>query len=408
MHHCAVGTTQFLYCISLARTRWERTRILVEKINSLSPPKWSRVSCQPRLAIVVNSDPSGVLGPRAKSLAQGLAAEFEIQILWRESSRALAASRFFNELRRFRPDVVYLVDLGYPAVIASLMYQQVSSHPLIIETGDPLAELLWANGRVGRVGRLAIRGYEKFVLRRAERVVVRGTGLKEYLTGLGVTRADTLPDGVDTTLFHPMEAADLRQALDLSDCVSIGVMGSLNWSKRLEWGYGSELIQAMALLKDLPVRGIVVGDGPGRAMLERQAALRGVTERIRFVGHIPHESLPPYINAMDICLSTQTNDWVGQSRTTAKLPLFLACGRFVLASRVGEAAHVLPDEMLVEYRERFDLSYPQRLAQRIESLVREPQVLQMGQQNRKIAETQFDYKKLVPRLAHLLHSVLNH
>jgi len=62
----------------------------------------------------------------------------------------------------------------------------------------------------------------------------------------------------------------------------------------------------------------------------------------------------------------------------------------------------------VEYRERFDLSYPQRLAQRIESLVREPELLQLGQQNRQIAETQFDYKKLVPRLAHLLHSVLNH
>src|SRR5712692_134057 len=111
------------------------------------------MSSQPRLAIVVNSDPSGVLGPRAKSFAQGLAAEFEIQILWRESSRALAASTFLRDLRRFRPDVVYLIDLGYPAVIASLIYQQVSSHALIIETGDPLAELLWASGRVGKVGR---------------------------------------------------------------------------------------------------------------------------------------------------------------------------------------------------------------------------------------------------------------
>ena len=32
------------------------------------------------------------------------------------------------------------------------------------------------------------------------------------------------------------------------------------------------------------------------------------------------------------------------------MPLYLAAGRFVLASRVGEAARVLPPEMLVEFR----------------------------------------------------------
>jgi hypothetical protein len=51
---------------------------------------------------------------------------------------------------------------------------------------------------------------------------------------------------------------------------------------------------------------------------------------------------------MDICLSTQTNDVVGWVRTTGKLPLYLAAGRYVLASRVGEAARVLPEEMLVD------------------------------------------------------------
>jgi len=302
---------------------------------------------------------------------------------------------------------VYLVDLGYPAVVASLMYQQASSCALVIETGDPLAELLWASGRVGKIGRLAIRRYEQLVLRRADGVVVRGSGLKEYVAGLGVTRVDTVPDGVDTVLFHPMDVAELRQALDLGDCVSIGVMGSLNWSERLQWGYGSELVQALGLLKEFPVRGVVVGDGLGRAKLERQAAELGVRERIRFVGHIPHVSLPAYINAMDICLSTQTNDSVGRSRTTAKLPLFLSCGRFVLASKVGEAARLLPDVMLVDYHEGFDADYPTRLARRIEQLVREPQLLGLGEQNRRIAQSQFDYGCLTPRLATLLQAVLD-
>ncbi len=274
---------------------------------------------RPRLSIVVNSSTNGVLAPRVKCFATGLAKDFEVDVVWRETTRARAILASLGRLRRFRPDLVYLVDLGYAAVFASIMYQCTRSCALVIETGDPLPELLWSNGRVGRGGRAMVRRYERAVLRRADHVVVRGSGLQDYLARLDVTRVDTVPDGVDLALFCPMEASELRHALVPNGCTAIGVMGSLNWSKRLRWGYGSELIEVLTMLRNLPLCGIVVGDGPGRAILERQAAARGLEDRIRFVGQIPYESLPPYINAMDICLSTQTNDAVGRSRTTAKL-----------------------------------------------------------------------------------------
>jgi glycosyltransferase involved in cell wall biosynthesis len=360
-----------------------------------------------RVAIVMNSPPSGVLAPRAIAFSRGLTPEFRVEILWRESARLPAIRKFLEKLRDFRPDVLYSIDLGYPVVIACLLYRAMTSCPLVIETGDPLAELLWAAGRVGRVGRFAIRRYEQAALKRADHVVVRGSGLREYLLRLGVTRVAVVPDGVDTGVFHPMEVPDLRRALGMDGSVSIGVMGSLNWSERLRWGYGCELIEALVLLKELPVCGIVLGDGPGRKVLERKAVEGGVGDRIRFLGHVSQDLLPSYINTIDICLSTQTNDWIGRARTTAKLPLFLACGRFVLASRVGEAARVLPDEMLVDYAEGFDPSYPERLAQRIERLVSEPRLLRLGEHSRRIAESQFNYNFLVPRVAEVLRSVVS-
>src|SRR5713226_1420925 len=112
---------------------------------------------KPRVAIVTNSPPKGVLGPRARCFARGLTTDFTVEVLWRESTRSRAVFSFFAELQRFRPDVLYLIDLGYSAVIASLVYQAMASCPLVIETGDPLAELFWGAGRVGRVGRFAIR-----------------------------------------------------------------------------------------------------------------------------------------------------------------------------------------------------------------------------------------------------------
>ena len=113
---------------------------------------------------------------------------------------------------------------------------------------------------------------------------------------------------------------------------------------------------------------------------------------------MPLGALPGYVNCMDVCVSTQTNDVVGQVRTTGKLQLYLACGRFVLASNVGEAARVLPPEMLVEYAPGFDAAYGTRLAERIERLCREPDLLALGKDSREIAEREFAYDRLVSRV----------
>ncbi len=358
------------------------------------------------LAILVNSSQDGALSPRAFAFARRLAAEFVVELVWRQPGRPKAMFHSLQRILRFQPKVLYLVDLGYTAALPALLYRALRACPLIIDTGDALAELFWTTGRVGRMGRGAIRRYESAVLRRADHVVVRGSGLKEYVADLGVRRVDVVPDGVDTSVFHPMEVMALRRTLGAENCVSIGVLSSLNWSRRFDWGPGCELIEALTLLDKVPVCGIVLGDGPGLKILERMATERGVRERVKFVGHIAYEALPSYINAMDICLSTQTNDWVGRARTTGKLPLFLACGRFVLASRVGEAARVLPDEMLVDYREGFDPTYGERLAQRIERIVSMPQLLKLGNESRRIAEAEFDYEALARKVATVLRQVL--
>jgi hypothetical protein len=96
-----------------------------------------------------------------------------------------------------------------------------------------------------------------------------------------------------------------------------------------------------------------------------------VETRIRFVGNVPYEHLGRYINLFDVALSTQTNNLVGRVRTTGKLPLYLACGIPVFASRVGAAGDLLPEPMLVDYEDvgldGIDIHYPERLAYKIRS-----------------------------------------
>src|SRR5581483_1424566 len=122
-----------------------------------------------------------------------------------------------------------------------------------------------------------------------------------------------------------------------------------------------------------------------------------------FLGRLPYEELPAYLNAIDVCLSTQSNDLAGQVRTTGKLPLYLACGRYVLASRVGEAARVLPDEMLVDYHGSFDPAYPERLAGRVRELLDDPARLGAARDTPRIAAEYFDYDRLAERVAAVIN-----
>jgi glycosyltransferase involved in cell wall biosynthesis len=131
----------------------------------------------------------------------------------------------------------------------------------------------------------------------------------------------------------------------------IGMVGSVVWSPVRESCYGWELVEIVKQLQgniDRPVRGIMVGDGSGLPRLKERCQQLGIEGLVEFAGRVPYAELPGWLHRMDICLSTQTNDVVGWVRTTGKLPLYLAAGRYVLASRVGEAARVLPEEMLVD------------------------------------------------------------
>jgi glycosyltransferase involved in cell wall biosynthesis len=92
-------------------------------------------------------------------------------------------------------------------------------------------------------------------------------------------------------------------------------------------------------------------------------------------------------------------------RTTGKLPLYLAADAYVLASDVGEAALVLPREMLVEYRGVVDRDYPAKLAERLRGLLADPDRLALKGANAARAREQFDYGVLVRRVRQVIEGV---
>jgi glycosyltransferase involved in cell wall biosynthesis len=338
------------------------------------------------------------MGQRAAAFAQRLGGRFDLRLIHRAGGKLASLARMTRDLYRFRPAVAYVFDMAWSGVGAGLLYRAVPGARLVIDTGDAITELARSMGR-GRAGVALTNALERVSLAFADRVVVRGTYHKEWLAERRV-RAEFIPDGVEMDLFSPKDDAPRRDAL------TVGLVGSSVWSDRLQTCYGWDLVELIRLLKHRPVAGVMIGGGSGIEVLKRRCQEYGLTDRVRFLGHVPYRELPRHLAAMDVCLSTQTDDLPGRVRTTGKLPLYLASGRYVLASRVGEAARVLPDEMLVEFHGTTDPGYPARLAERVERLLADPALLLRGRENVAVARRLFDYDVLAGRVGDVIDSLL--
>jgi glycosyltransferase involved in cell wall biosynthesis len=355
------------------------------------------------VAFLVNGDANSAVAIRARGLAAPLDRQYDIKISYRTHNKQTSILRFLTFLHDTKPGITYVFDMAYSGVIAGLCYKFVCGNRLIVDTGDSIYALAQSVGTRSKLGLWLTWLLEWCSLRFADEIVVRGTVHKQRLRTKGI-RAEVIQDGVESETFRPMDVDDLRRHYGLIGVTTVGLVGSITWSPRLQMCYGSELIDTLCLLRDLPVKGIVIGDGSGLDILKTRARELGIDDRILFLGRIPYGNLPKYLNLIDICLSTQTNDEVGEVRTTGKLPLYLASGKYILASRVGEAALLLPETMLVDYENTKDTRYAYRLAQKIRAAHAESEILHDNPISRSLAVQHFEYSLLARRLSAVLAS----
>ena len=205
----------------------------------------------------------------------------------------------------------------------------------------------------------------RWAAREAAALITVSRALKDDLARLGVApeHMTVLRNGVDLTLFRPVERASLRTALQVHGKTLLSV-GHLIPRKAHDM-----VIRALPLLPAHEL--IIVGSGPERAALGRLASALGVPGRVRFVGALPQKELVSYYGAADALVLASTREGWANVLLEA-----MACGTPVIASDVGGAAELvaspeagilLPQrtpEALAQAVERLFGSYPEREATR--------------------------------------------
>lgn len=348
---------------------------------------------------MINGTPTSASGIRASSFADRLPSTWDIHFQHRPTVKWRGILSFVQAVLRLRPQIVYVMDVAYTGVLAGYIAKQLTGCKLITDTGDVAYELAQSTGKYSSRQLALIQWIEQLAIHQSDRLIVRGSYHKSWLERQGSDAVEFVPDGVDTDTVRPVNAMSLRVRLGLEDSLVVGLVGTMSWSEQHQMCYGWDIIAALKLLTDQSVKALLVGDGNGRSILEKQAQAFGVADRVIFTGQVSYDRLPEYLSAMDVCISTQSNNLVGWVRTTGKLPLYLACGKYVIATDVGEASRVLPGVgCLLPYQGIRDDHHPARLAAHLSQLLAEPARLQIDSKARQIARAEFDYQILAKRI----------
>lgn len=198
-------------------------------------------------------------------------------------------------------------------------------------------------------------------------------------------------NGVDVESFRPLPCDhDLKESLGLrkEDRVLIYAGRLVGW-KGVRF-----VIEAMThpFLKELPVKLLIVGDGPERERLERLASYLGLRERVIFHGFVSHEELPAYYSVADIGVYPS----IGDEAFGISIAEAMACGKPVVASYIGGIPEVVGTEEDCGF-----LVSPTRseeIAERVHSLLREPERrIWMGRRARERIAEKFTWKRAAER-----------
>jgi glycosyltransferase involved in cell wall biosynthesis len=190
------------------------------------------------------------------------------------------------------------------------------------------------------------RALETRCMLAADLVVTLGEAMREEIVARGVPAEKILivPNAVSAEFLRPLpDATTLRQELGIKpDEQVVGVVTSLVPHE----GMGT-LLEAIAMLRArcVSARALIVGDGPERAALQRQAAQAGLAGTAVFTGRVPASKVRQFHALLDIFVVPRTPDRVCQLVTPLKPVEAMASGLCVVTSEVKALTEIVKHEV---------------------------------------------------------------
>lgn len=240
---------------------------------------------------------------------------------------------------------------------------------------------------------------ERFLYRRADRVVVNSPGYVQHVLERGARRVDMVPNGADPEMFEPESRGEhFREKHQLDEKFVAMYAGAHGLSNDL-----GVVLEAAAQTRD---RGdivfVFVGDGKEKPALVQQAeALR--LDNVLFVPSVPKNEIAEVLAAADACIAILKPLKMYQTTYPNKVFDYMAAGRAVLLVIDGVIREVVEE---AGCGIAVPPGNPLELAAAVIALADQPEVSQaMGSAGRKAIEDKYQRQIFSDQFARILEEM---
>jgi colanic acid biosynthesis glycosyl transferase WcaI len=241
-----------------------------------------------------------------------------------------------------RPDVIIGSSPQLLVALSAWWLARWKNVPFVFEVRDLWPESLIGVG-MGDGNSLLHRTLGKiagFLYRKSDLVVVVTPAFKDYLAEhwrVPCAKISVVENGVETQLFAPQPATELRKELDVEDKFVASYIGTMGMAHGLETLLGA----AERLQNTNPeIAFLLVGEGADKSRIVALANQRGL-KNLTFLAQQPRETIPAFIAASDVCLVLLKNSDVFKTVIPTKMLEFMSCARPVILGVDGQARSIL-------------------------------------------------------------------
>lgn len=252
-------------------------------------------------------------------------------------SRYFFITKLWMLVKNIKPDIIHIEQEPWSlAALQIVLYRNLIS---------PKSKIIFRTSRSFNVKLkfpFLLKIIEKYVYKYSEFAfplnldAVKFLRLRGYKKGLQVC-----PNGVDTDIFYPKIFKKHIKLPIEKNKFNIGYIGRFIEAKGIKY-----LIEAVSNIKK-DCKLILIGDGPNKKELKRQANYYKIEDRIKFVETIKLEEVPEYLNCLDVLVlpSYKTDEW--EEFFGRVLVEAMACKVPVIGSDSGEIPNVIKDAGLI-------------------------------------------------------------
>jgi len=236
----------------------------------------------------------------------------------------------------------------------------------------------------------------KFSIEESDGVTAVSRFLKEKtITNYYIDKhIEVIPNFIDTELFKPMEACNFRKHIAPDGEKILVHTSNFRQVKRV-----TDTIRILErVIKEVPTKLILVGDGPDRSECERLCRQLNLFEHVKFLGK--QEGLVEILNSADIFLIPSQSESFGLAALEA-----MSCGKPVVSSSVGGLPELIKHNETGFIAEIGDIERMARYI--IDLLTNEKKYEAFSKNSRDRALNKFDKSIVIPMYEEFYNHILN-